>query len=109
MNKISIFSLAIHGLVAFMSGVVKTITEGQELVLKSFTRFLAGGLVGVFAGMVTYFVCRHFEISEHLTVAFTGLAGYMGVPLLELFSFILKRTILGLFGFHIMDEENENK
>ena len=86
MDKLNIIELVIHGLIAFMGGVVKIITEGQQLVMKSLTTFVAGGFVGVFAGMVTYFVCRHFQIDEYLTVAFTGLAGYMGAPLLELFA-----------------------
>lgn len=105
MNQVNLLDLLIHGLIAFMGGVVKIITEGQELVMKSFTSFIAGGFVGVFAGVLTYFVCKHFEMDEHLTVVFTGLAGYMGAPLLELFAMIAKRTMIGLFGFRGVDPD----
>ena len=109
MNRLQFFDLIIHGLIAFMGGVVKIITEGKELVMQSLTSFFAGGVIGVFAGMVTYFVCKHFELGEYLTVAFTGLAGYMGTPLLEVFSTIMKRTILGLFRFKSLNGSDKKE
>jgi uncharacterized membrane protein HdeD (DUF308 family) len=105
MNKINLTEIVIHGLMAFIGGIVKTITESQENVKKSFTTFAAGGIIGIFAGMVTYFICKHFAIDEYLAVTFTGLAGYMGAPLLDLFSAVTKRLILGLFGYNMLNEE----
>ena len=109
MNKIDLFELVIHGLIAFMGGVVKIITEGQDLVMKSLTSFVAGGFVGVFAGVLTYFICKHFSVDEYLSIVFTGLAGYMGAPLLEVFAIIAKRTMVGMFGFRAIDDDEIKK
>ena len=112
MKHIDLIEIMMHGLMAFIGGVVKIITESQEHVKKSLMHFVAGGFVGVFAGMVTYFICKHFGIGEYLSITFTGLAGYMGAPFLDLFSAVCKRIMLGLFGFHIIEEKknkDENK
>ena len=109
MNKIDFVEITIHGLMAFIGGVVKIITESQDKVKQSFATFFAGGVVGIFAGMVTYFICKHFEVSEYLTITFTGLAGYMGSPFLDLFSMVAKRTILGLFGYKGIEEEDPSR
>jgi len=79
--EIDTYDLLIHGIFAAMGGVVREIKSPDED--KSFPTFVGGAMVGIFAGMVVYFICKEFNVGEYLTVALTGLAGYSGAPTLD--------------------------
>ena len=64
-----------------MGGVVRELKDDEA---KGFLHFISGGIVGIFAGMVVYFICREFDCGEYITVSLTGLAGYSGAPTLDM-------------------------
>ena len=69
-----------HACLALMGGIVREIVnEGQHSLIK----FIAGGFVGVFCGLLAFFVCKHWNTGEYMTAVCTGLAGYTGTPLLD--------------------------
>lgn len=79
-----------HAVFAAAGGLVRSITaDGKHTLL----RVLAGGLIGMFTGMITFCFCRHLQLSDYLTGAFTGLGGYMGTPLLDWLGKKLKQKL----------------
>jgi LydA holin phage, holin superfamily III len=71
----------LHGLFAMMGGVVR------ELLKKNPTMrildFITGGAVGMFAGMVIYFVGCEYQWTESWMAAMCGMAGFVGPRALE--------------------------
>ena len=87
----------VHAIFALCGGVVREMTHGRTM---SVTRFLTGGIVGTFTGMVVFCLCQHFGLSDMLTGAATAMGGYTGTPLLDLGSSILRDKIGGKFPDH---------
>lgn len=78
---------------ALMGGLVRElVTEGQHSLVK----FIVGGFIGVFCGLIVYYICKHFGVEEHLTAALIGLGGYTGIPVLEIGSKKLKKWLGGI-------------
>ena len=84
----------VNGIFALCGGVVREMTHGRTM---SVTRFITGGIVGVFTGMVVFCLCQHFGLSDMLTGAATAMAGYTGTPLLDLGSSVLREKIANKF------------
>jgi hypothetical protein len=89
-QKINVGAVVVHWLVALCGGVVREITSGKHI---SFVRFLAGGSVGAFTGMLVFCVCKHYGLGEWLTAAATGMGGYTGAPLLDLGSNLFRKIV----------------
>ena len=87
---ITLGKIAIHGIIAVMGGIVHELVHGTGY---SFVRFLAGSSIGAFTGMMTYAVCKHFEMGEWITIAAVGMAGFTGAPLLDIGSRVLKTFV----------------
>ena len=87
-TNLSLGKIIMHGALALCGGVVREITHNKSY---SLAKFVAGGFVGSFTGILAYCVCRHFGISEWGTAAITGMGGYCGSPLLDIGSSVLKR------------------
>ncbi len=84
------FTVAIAAFFAMIGGLVRELAgEGQHTLKK----FIGGALVGIFCGLVVFCFCRHFGWEGWLTGALTGLGGYMGTPLLDLISAVIKKRI----------------
>lgn len=82
----------LHGVFAAVGGLVRVLNGSGERHL-SITEYVAGAAIGVFCGMMMYFLCRSFGIDEYLTVVATGIGGYMGTPLLDLLAGAVKYRI----------------
>jgi len=87
--EINVYDILLHGIFAAMGGLVREIKSPDEG--KNFTQFVGGAMVGIFAGMVVYFLCKEFKTGEYLTVALTGLAGYSGAPTLDVLTKIFTK------------------
>lgn len=89
-------SLFRHGCLALMGGLVREIVNGGAPHAKFSTRlirFIAGGFVGVFVGLLVFFGCKHLNIGEYMTAVLVGLGGYVGTPLLDVAGRKLKNFI----------------
>jgi len=65
---------------AAMGGLVREISsKGQH----KFIHFVAGALIGAFAGVMAMYFCRFLNVGDSLTAATAGMAGYMGTPFLD--------------------------
>ena len=80
----------VHGIFALCGGIVREMTHGRTMTV---TRFVMGGVVGVFTGMVVFCIAQHFGLSDNLTAAAVAMGGYTGTPLLDLGSSILKEKL----------------
>lgn len=84
----AVTKIALHALFAVMGGLVRELAqEGTH----SFIKFVGGGFIGMFCGLITYYICREWGCGENLTVSFVGLAGYIGTPLLDMLARWLRR------------------
>ena len=64
--------------------LVKYITHiKKEKVAFSFLIFLGEIMAHSFAGMLSYFSCRGFEINENFTIVITLVSAYMGLKMLN--------------------------
>jgi len=84
------FPILIHAILAFFGGCVREIDAVERQGFNVMT-FISGAFVSTFGGIVTFFLCMNFEVSQWLTAALTALAGYIGTPLLDFFVSILKK------------------
>ena len=72
--------IAIAAIFALAGGIVRQITHGKTMTL---ARYLGGGLVGMFAGMIVFCGCQYFGLSEWAASALSGLGGYSSEQLLD--------------------------
>ena len=80
---------------ASLGGLVKRLSEsekqsGQKMTL---AYYLVGSFISMFVGIVVYFLCKNFEVSQFLTAGVTALSGYMGTPVLDILSNLAKKKI----------------
>jgi uncharacterized membrane protein len=88
------YDLIIHGLFASLGGVVRELKEPEnDQIPKKLLEFVSGGFIGIFCGLVIYFICRQYNVGEYLTVALTGLGGYLGTPALDFIAKIVKGKV----------------
>jgi hypothetical protein len=89
-DQITWGKVAVNATLAVMGGVVRELTHGKGM---SIFTFIGGGFVGMFCGILAYCVCHEYGLSQYLTAAVTGLAGYMGSPLLDFCSAQARKVI----------------
>lgn len=95
-----------------IGGLVKALTTKTKK--KGYARFITSAFIGGFAGVLTYLLCSHAGQGWQITAFLTGLAGYMGESILNLFTeFVptfLKKIFTGKLSITIVDDkEKENK
>lgn len=93
--------------ISLLGGLVKCLTSGKKK--KSFGHFAASAIVGGFAGLLTYMLCTNFGLGWQMTSFATGVAGYMGDSILELFSSFLPKLLSGKFKISIEDDNDKDK
>lgn len=96
--------IAMHAIFALVGGVVHEVSHGKSV---SVVKFIAGGAVGSFTGVLVYFICLHFQLGEYLTIALVGLGGYTGTPLLDILSAIAKKFVGKKLGLLVEDEQKK--
>jgi len=96
-----IYTLTQHALFAVLGGLVRELTNESHHMVK----FIAGGLIGMFTGLVAYFLLTEWAVGGRMTATLVGLAGYSGAPLLDLLSKILRRILAAKLG---VDEEEKH-
>jgi len=86
----------INLVLASFGGLVKRLSDLEKTGRRKKTTFLyyiTGSGVSMFVGIVVYFLCKNFEVSQFLTAGITALSGYMGTPVLDLLSDLVKKRI----------------
>lgn len=92
--ELDAYDILIHGLFASLGGIVRELKEPEDdKVPKKFIEFISGGFIGIFSGLVIYFICKQYSVGEYLTVALTGLAGYLGTPALDFIAKLVKGKV----------------
>ncbi len=93
--EINYIEALINIILATFGGLVKRMTELEKTPDKRapIQYYLAGSLMSAFVGIVVYILCKNFNVPQLLTAGLTALAGYMGVPVLDLLSDIAKKRI----------------
>lgn len=93
--------------ISLLGGLVKSLTSKTKK--KGFAHFLTSAIIGGFAGLLTYMLCTSIGLSWQMTSFATGVAGYMGDSILELFSEILPKFLTGKFNIQISDTEESKE
>jgi len=81
-NNVTPIEVIVHIILAGMGGIVREITSSEEEGKKTLWRYTAEAFVGMFCGLVIFFICKEYGISDILTAACTSIAGFMGTPVL---------------------------
>lgn len=93
---------------SLIGGLVKALlTKSKKR--KQLSKYISSAIVGGFAGLLTYMICNHFGLSWQMTSFATGVAGYMGESILDLFSTFLPKLLKGKFKIEIQAEDEESK
>ncbi len=106
MNNMQWPDLLFNLSISFVGGLIKAFIS--KIKKKSLSYFFISALVGGFAGLLTYMLCSSFNMSWQMTSFATGVAGYMGDTILQLFSEILPKFLSGKFNIQITDNSKEN-
>ena len=107
MDKIQWSDLLFNLSISLLGGLVKCLTAPTRK--KNLAHFITSAVIGGFAGLLTYMVCTNFGLSWQMTSFATGVAGYMGDSILELFSNFLPKMLQGKFNIQITAEDKESK
>lgn len=92
--------------ISFVGGLIKAFLS--KVKKKGLSYFFISAMVGGFAGLLTYMLCTNFKMSWQMTSFATGVAGYMGDSILQLFSEILPKFLSGKFNIQITDNSKED-
>lgn len=111
MNDMHWTDLLFNVSISLFGGIVKSLTSKTK---KKLSHFITSAIVGGFAGLLTYMLCSSCGASWQITSFATGVAGYMGETILDLFTRILpeliKKFMLGKFNIQIVSNvESDNK
>jgi len=98
------FPILIHTILAFFGGCVREINTSEKKGFKFF-KFISNAFVSTFCGLITFFFCMNFELSQWMTAALTALAGYIGTPLLDFFVLMFKKKAQTMVDF---DEQSSD-
>jgi len=90
-NSVNIYDIALHAVFASIGGIVRELKQPEEA--RKLIHFFAGAFIGVFCGLIVYFLCKNYAVSDYLTASLTGLAGYIGTPVLDLITKIIKKFL----------------
>ena len=97
MENFNFLELLLNTVLASFGGLVRRLSEMENVSndprKNSLSYYIIGSFISMFVGIVIYFLCKNFEISQYLTAGLTSLGGYMGVPILELLSKIVTSKI----------------
>lgn len=93
--KINFIEALINIALAAFGGLVRRLSEIEKNPGKKATRryYMVGSFISMFTGVVVYFICKNFNVSQFLTAGLTSLSGYIGSPVLDLLSDIAKKRI----------------
>ena len=101
-DEVRWFDILFNLSLSFFGGLVKSMTSKEAKTLEG---YVCSAIVGGFAGLLTYMLCANFDMNVYMTGFATGIAGYMGDSILNVFSKILPNFFAGKFNISI--EENE--
>lgn len=93
--QINHIEVLINIILAWFGGLVKRIAELEKNPDRkvSFSYYVVGSFISTFVGIVVYFLCKNFGLSQFLTASLTALSGYMGSPVLDLLSEIARKWV----------------
>lgn len=92
--------------ISVFGGLVKLLTSKTKH--KSFSKYVSSALVGGFAGLLTYFLSKSLKASPEIIGFASGVAGYMGDSILELFTNILVGLVKNKFKIVIDENDDTN-
>lgn len=95
--------------ISFVGGLTKAFVS--KVKKKGLSYFCISASIGGFAGLLTYMLCNSFNMSWQMTSFATGVAGYMGDTILQIFSDVLPKFLSGKFNIQITDnsKDDDNK
>ncbi len=105
--EINPLEVMINLVLASFGGLVKRLSEMEKLPKGkvSFMYYFTGSIISMFVGVVVYFLCKNFGVSQFLTAGITAIAGYMGTPALDLISDMAKKRFKKAAGIESEPEE----
>lgn len=106
-NNIQWYDLLFNLAISFFGGLIKSVISKVEK--KTWSYFFASAVVGGFAGLLTYMLCTNFGLSWQITSFATGVAGYMGDSILQVFSDFLPKFLSGKFNISIKEIKPDEK
>lgn len=111
MNDMHWTDLLFNVSISLFGGIVKSLTSKTK---KKLSHFITSAIVGGFAGLLTYMLCSSCGASWQITSFATGVAGYMGETILDLFTRLLpeliKKFVTGKFNIQIVSNvESDSK
>lgn len=106
-EKAHLADLIFNVCLAFFGGAVKLLTS--NLKHKTLSKYVASAVIGGFAGLLTYCLCINFNMNVYMTAFATGIAGYMGDSILNLFSQVLPKMFEKKININIENEKKGGK
>ena len=95
-NNINWLELLINILLASFGGAVKKLVdqEKEKDTKKKYKigAYFTSAIISLFVGIVTYFLCKNFDASQYIIMAFTSIAGFIGTPVIyTIFNAVAKK------------------
>ena len=77
-------------LAGLFGGIVRVISSKDKN--KKFIHFFTGAVVGIFTGMIVFYLCKSYDINQDLTISLVALSGYIGAPLLDALTKVISKS-----------------
>lgn len=105
MNNMQWPDLLFNLSMSLFGGLVKSLVSDSKK--KKLSNYIASAIVGGFAGLLTYMLCTNFGFNSYMTGFATGVAGFMGESILDLFSKVLPKILTGKLKVELEGDENK--
>jgi len=104
-NSYHLFEMLYHSGIALIAGIMKDLNKVSTQGF-SFSRMVINGAVSGFVGVITFLFLDWLGLDSRLCAAFTGIAGWLGVNLMDFFGLLFKKFIAKKFEVPVtVDEE----
>ena len=95
MNKINWTELLLCIVLASLGGIVRKLVylEKHPCQVPDAGSYIVSSIISMFVGIIVYFLCKHYGFPIFFVIGVTGLAGFIGTPVLYTFSNVFMKKI----------------
>ena len=104
-DNTNFLELLISIFLASFGGVVNRLAAQEKNPRKKIKAgaYISSSIISLFVGIVVYSICKHYNMTQNLVMAFTAVSGFIGTPVIYMvFNFATK-------SLHLKDDKGDGE